>query len=164
MMFKIAFRNVFRNRRRSLMTMLAIAVGAVAIVLFGEFIGFIRVALKTMTIESVGHLTVFRSGYFDYGAGNPLAFGIDDYQGVIRLIQEDPEIKPMLNVITPTVSVAGIAGNFEVNASKTFFGTGFVPSDRDRMLRWDEQGIFTTRVRKPSGLHDEDEASGVVGV
>jgi putative ABC transport system permease protein len=164
MLFKIAFRNVFRNRRRSLMTLLAIAVGAVAILLFGEFIGFIRVALKTMTIESVGHLTVFRSGYFDYGAGNPLAFGIDDYQGVIRLIQEDPEIKPALNVITPTVSVAGIAGNFEVNASKTFFGTGFVPSDRDRMLRWDEPGIFATRVRKPSGLHDEDEASGVVGV
>ena len=164
MLFKIAFRNVFRNRRRSLMTLLAIAVGAVAIVLFGDFIGFIRVALKTMTIERVGHLTVFRSGYFDYGAGNPLAFGIDDYQGVMGLIQNDAEIKPLLNVITPTVSVAGIAGNFDISASKTFFGTGFVPSDRDRMLLWDEQGVFTGRVRKPSGLHDDDEVGGVVGV
>ena len=164
MLFKIAFRNVFRNRRRSLMTLLAIAVGAIAIVLFGEFIGFIRVALKTMTIESVGHLTVFRSGYFDYGAGNPVAFSIDDYQSVIRLIQEDPDIKSKLTVITPTVSLTGIAGNFEINASKTFFGVGFVPSDRSRMLRWDEEGVFDRRVRKPSGLEDDDETSGVVGV
>jgi len=164
MLLKIAFRNVFRNRRRSLMTLLAIAVGAIAIVLFGEFIGFIRVALKTMTIESVGHLTVFRSGYFHYGAGNPVAFSIDDYQKVIRLIEEDPDIKPKLNVITPTVSLTGIAGNFEINASKTFFGTGFVPSDRDRMLRWDEDGVFVKRVHKPVALKDDDETVGVVGV
>jgi putative ABC transport system permease protein len=164
MLFKIAFRNVFRNRRRSLMTLLAIAVGAVALVLFGEFIGFIRAALKTMTVENVGHLTVFRSGYLDYGAGNPVAFGIDDYRGVIRLIAEDPEIKPRLNVITPTVSVSGIAGNFDIGASKTFFGTGFLPADRERMMLWDELGIFTRRVRTPSGLKDDDEQSGVVGV
>jgi putative ABC transport system permease protein len=164
MLFKIAFRNIFRNRRRSLMTLLAIAVGAIAIVLFGEFVGFIRVALLTTTIESVGHLTVFRSGYFDYGGGNPAAFGIDDYRGVIRLIGEDPEIKPKLNVITPTVTLTGIAGNFAINASKTFIGVGFVPSDRDRMLHWDEHRIFRNRVWKVSGLRDDDETRGIVGV
>jgi putative ABC transport system permease protein len=164
MLFKIAFRNIFRNRRRSLMTLLAIAVGAIAIVLFGEFVGFIRVALATNTIERVGHLTIFRSGYFDYGGGNPTAFGIEDYQGVIRLVAEDPEIKPKLNVITPTVSVAGIAGNFEINTSKTFIGTGFVPSDRDRMLRWDENHVFRKRMWRESGLRDDDETRGIVGV
>ena len=164
MLFKIAFRNIFRNRRRSLMTLLAIAVGAIAIVLFGEFTSFIRVALKTITIERVGHLTVFRSGYFDYGGGNPAAFGIDDYQGVIRLIAEDPEIKPKLNVITPTVSLTGIVGNFAINASKTFMGTGFIPSDRNRMLRWDEHHVFRNRVWNVSGLRDDDETRGIVGV
>ena len=164
MNFKIAFRNIFRNRRRSLMTLLAIAVGAVAIVLFGEFVGFIRVALLTNTVENVGHLTVFRSGYFDYGGGNPTAYGIDDYQSVLRLIQEDPEIKPKLNVITPTVSLTGIAGNFAINASKTFMATGFVPSDRDRMLRWDEHHVFRNRVWPKSRLQDDDETRGIVGV
>ncbi|MGD0837122.1 MAG: FtsX-like permease family protein [Polyangia bacterium] len=164
MLFKIAFRNIFRNKRRSLMTLLAVGVGAVAIILFGEFVGFITAAMETGAARTVGHLTVYRSGYFDYGAGNPAAFGIADYQGVIRLISEDPEIKPKLNVITPTVSLAGIAGNFEIGASKTFFGTGFVPSDRDRMLRWDERDIFRYFKHNPSTMRDDDETTGVVGV
>ncbi len=164
MLLKIAFRNIFRNRRRSLMTLLAIAVGAIAIVVFGEFVSFIRTALETMTVESVGHLTVFRSGYFDYGGGNPAAYGISNYQDVIRLIADDPVIKPKLNVVTPTISLTGIAGNFAISASKTFLGTGFVPSDRDRMRHWDERGVFSRRSLRPLGLRDDDETLAVVGV
>src|SRR5688572_15627682 len=98
MLVKIAFRNILRNRRRSLMTLLAIAVGGVAVVLFGEFVAFIKAGLETNAVQKVGHLTVFRKGYFDYGAGNPAAFGIDDYQQVMRLIAEDAQIEPALNV------------------------------------------------------------------
>jgi putative ABC transport system permease protein len=164
MLLKIAFRNIFRNTRRSLMTLLAIAVGGIAIVLFGEFVAFIRAGLETNAVEKVGHLTVYRKGYFDYGAGNPAAFGIDDYAGVIRLIQSDPEIAPRLNVVTPTVSLTGIAGNFDVDASKTFMGTGYVPAAWDAMRRWDEHRINQRRVLPPSGLQNDDETRAVVGV
>jgi putative ABC transport system permease protein len=163
-LLKIAFRNILRNSRRSLMTLLAIAVGGIAIVLFGEFVAFIRAGLETNAVEKVGHLTVFRKGYFDYGAGNPAAFGIDDYNGVIRLIENDPAIAPKLNVVTPTVSLTGIAGNFSIDASKTFIGSGYVPAARDAMRRWDEYGINRHRVLSPSGLRDDDETDAVVGV
>jgi putative ABC transport system permease protein len=164
MLFKIAFRNILRNGRRSFMTLLAIAVGGIAVVLFGEFVAFVRTGLETNAVQKVGHLTVFRTGYFDYGAGNPAAFGISDYQTVLRLIADDPEIKPTLNVITPTVSLAGIAGNFDLDASKTFMGTGYVPSDREKMRRWDEHLVNRRRVLPDSGLRDDDETRGVVGV
>jgi putative ABC transport system permease protein len=164
MLLKIAFRNILRNGRRSFMTGLAIAVGGIAIVLFGEFVAFIKAGLETNAVEKVGHLTVFHTGYFDYGAGNPAAFGIHDYREVIRLIEEDPEIKPALNVITPTVSLTGIAGNFDLDASKTFMATGFVPSDRDRMQRWDEHRVQRNRMLPESGLRDDDETRGIVGV
>jgi putative ABC transport system permease protein len=164
MLLKIAFRNILRNGRRSFMTLLAIAVGGIAIVLFGEFVAFVRTGLETNAVQKVGHLTLFRSGYFDYGAGNPAAFGIGDYPSVLQLIADDPEIKPRLNVITPTVSLTGIAGNFDIDASKTFMGTGYVPSDREKMLRWDEHRVNRRRVLADSGLRDGDETRGVVGV
>ena len=51
MTLKIAFRNILRNRRRSMMTLLAIAVGAIAIVLFGEFVRFVTAGLETNAVE-----------------------------------------------------------------------------------------------------------------
>jgi putative ABC transport system permease protein len=164
MLFKIAFRNILRNGRRSIMTLLAIAVGSSAIVLFGEFVAFVRAGLETNAVQKVGHLTVFRKGYFDYGAGNPAAFGIAHYEDLIHLIESDPEIGPRLNVVTPTISLTGIAGNFEIDASKTFLGAGYVPADRERMRRWDEHGVSRRRADEAPGLRDGDETLGVVGV
>ena len=164
MLFKIAFRNILRNRRRSAMTLLAIAVGSMSIVLFGEFVAFVRAGIETNAVQKVGHLTVFHKGYFDYGAGNPAAFGIDHYQDVIRLIEEDPQLGPAVNVVTPTIALTGIAGNFDLDASKTFLGAGYVPAARERMRRWDEHGVSTRRANEDPGLRDGDETVGVVGV
>ncbi|HEY2513405.1 MAG TPA: FtsX-like permease family protein [Polyangiaceae bacterium] len=164
MLFKIAFRNLLRNGRRSLMTLLAIAVGGISMVLFGEFVGFVRASLETNAVQNVGHLTVYRKGFFDYGAGNPGALGIADYERVKRLIQEDAVVAPALRIITPTVSLTGIVGNFEIDTSKTFLGTGYVPADRDAMRRWDERGVAQARVLEDSGLREGDESRGVVGV
>jgi putative ABC transport system permease protein len=164
MLLKIAFRNILRNSRRSLVTLLAIAVGGMSLVLFGEFAAFIRAALETNAVEKVGHLTIFRTGYFDYGAGNPTAFAISGYKDIIRLVENDPEIKPKLVVITPTISLTGIAGNFEIDTSKTFLGSGYVPADRERLLQWDQYGVMSRRVRPPLGLRDDDETIGIVGV
>lgn len=130
MLFKIAFRNILRNGRRSLMTASAIAVGAIAMILFGEYVAFVMVGLETGAVINSGHLTVFHKGYFDFGSGNPSAYSIGKYQDVIRLIENDPELKPEVSVVTPTVSLFGIAGNFAIDTSKTFFGTGYVGSDR----------------------------------
>jgi putative ABC transport system permease protein len=164
LLVRIAFRNIVRNGRRSAMTVGAIAVGAVAIVMFGEFMAFVTEGFQTNTVERFGHITLFRRGYFDYGAGNPALYGITSYEGIIRVIQTDPIVGSLINVVTPTVNLFGIAGNYEIEASKTFLGYGFVPADRDRMLRWDEYGLFPDRPARTSGLADAEPAKAVVGV
>jgi putative ABC transport system permease protein len=164
MLFKIALRNILRNGRRSLMTASAIAVGAIALILFGEYNDFSFLGLQTQAVVVSGHLSVFQNGYFDFGSGNPAGYSIANYRNVIRLIEDDPELKPMLNVVTPTVSLFGIAGNFSIDASKTFFGTGFVPSDRDRMRHWDEYHLRAPDyVYPPLGISDNEINHGVVG-
>jgi putative ABC transport system permease protein len=164
MTMKIALRNILRNRRRTAMTLFAIAIGAIGIVLFGEFVRYVTAALETNTVEKVGHLDVFRTGYFAFGAGNPSEYGIEDYDRIAELIREDAVLGPKVTVVTPVVSLAGIAGNFDLDASKTFLGTGVVPSDRDKLQRWDEHGVVERRVLPASALRDDDETIGIVGV
>ena len=169
MLLKIAFRNILRNGRRSLMTASAIAVGAIAMILFGEYVSFIMLGLESGAIRSSGHMTVYHKGYFDFGSGNPSAYSIDNYQSVMRLIEDDPVMKPMVRVVTPTVSLFGIAGNFSIDTSKTFLGVGFVPSDRWKMVHWDEYRILDVYARlagyriQPLGMSDNDENHGIIG-
>jgi len=164
MTLKIAIRNILRNRRRTVMTLLAIAVGAIGVVLFGEFVRYVTAGLETNTVTRVGHLTVFRTGYFAFGAGDPAEYGIADYPAVVKIVRDDAVLGPLAEVVTPVVSLAGIAGNFEIDASKTFLGTGVVPSDRDRLQRWDPYGVNRRRAAPESALRDDDEARGIVGV
>ena len=164
LLLRIAFRNILRNRRRSAMTGSAVAAGALAMLLFGGFTTYIFAGLETNNVQRIGHLTVFRDGYFLFGAGNPAAYGIGNYKQVLDLIAEDPVLKPMINVLTPTQSLVGIAGNFsdEVDASKTFLGVGLIPSDRDRMRQWDQFKIGAARPPDPR-LSDADETRGLMG-
>ena len=164
LLFKIVLRNILRNRRRSLMTGSAVAAGSLALLLFGGFTSYIFSGLETGNVQRNGHLTVFHSGYFLFGEGNPAAYGISDYRGVMGLIHDDPVLRPMINVMTPTQSVLGIAGNFTgtVDASKTFMGIGVVPSDRERMRAWDP--YRTRAVDGADGrMADNEENVGLLG-
>jgi putative ABC transport system permease protein len=163
MLFKIAFRSIFRNTRRSITTLLTIAVGTAATLVFGAYTTFVTYGLQTSAVQRNGHLTVYRDGYFDFGSGNPAIWGISHYRSLLDLIVSDPVLKPMIVVATPVQSLAGIAGNFDKDESRTFLGTGFVPSDRDRMKRWNEYGVGTNGVQH-SGMKDGDPSQGIVGV
>lgn len=164
LLFKIVLRNIFRNRRRSIMTGSAVAAGSLALLLFGGFTRYIFAGLETGTVQRDGHLTVFHSGYFLFGEGNPAAYGIPGYRAVMSLVHEDPVLHPMIHVLTPTQSVVGIAGNFSgtVDASKTFLGIGVVPSDRDRMREWDP--YRTRAIYVPDGrMADSAQSTGLLG-
>ncbi len=164
LLVKIVLRNILRNRRRSIMTGSAVAAGSLALLLFGGFTSYIFAGLETGNVQRNGHLTVFHSGYFLFGEGNPAAYGIADYRAVMKSIHDDPVLQPMISVLTPTQSVVGIAGNFSgtVDASKTFLGVGVVPSDRSRMLEWDPYG--TRAVYRPdTRMADTETSAGLLG-
>jgi putative ABC transport system permease protein len=163
MLVKIAARNLFRNTRRSVTTLSTITIGAAAVLVFGGYITYIQYTVQTNAVQRTGHLQVFRNGYFALGTAAPGAWGIDHYSTVLSLIRQDPPLRTLTTVVTPIQSLAGIAGNFDNNTSKTFFGVGFVPSDRDRMEQWDQYGT-ESRGLKRSGLTDGDLSKGITGI
>ncbi|HVA12627.1 MAG TPA: FtsX-like permease family protein [Stellaceae bacterium] len=163
MIFKLAVRNIFRNTRRSLTTLSTIAIGAAAVLVFGAYVTYIKLGVETSAVQRTGHFQIFRNGYFDFGTGNPAAWGIGDYQTVLTLVRDDPVLQPMTAVVTPIQNLAGIAGNFDDDTSKTFFGVGFVPSSRDKMKRWNEYGTGSQGLQH-SGMTDDNPNSGIVGI
>ena len=159
---KLAVRNLTRNRRRSLTTILAMVIGMVALLLFGGFISSIYFGLQTGIVRSQGHLHIYQQGYLEYGSSRPTDYYIDQYKTVIDTINKDAVLKDTIEVVTPVVSLAGIAGNYSADSSKTFFGAGVIPSDKNKMKRWDPYNLDIES--PPMVLTDNSIGEGVIGL
>jgi putative ABC transport system permease protein len=140
-LLSLALRNLLRNRRRSLATVVAMVIGSVAILLFGGYIQNIEDGMQTDYVRGGGHLQLQHRDYFLYGSGDPTAYGIADYRHVIDVVRADPVLAPMLTVVTPTLEFDGIAGNFAAGVSKTIFASGVVVEDQNAMQLWNDYGF-----------------------
>ncbi len=137
---KLALRNLLRNRRRSLTTLLAMVVGLGAILTFGGYSRSAVLGMETGFIQLHGHLQVQRQGYFLYGSGNPASYGIKNYQALMQQIQADPTLGPMVAVVTPKLELGGLAGHFAANQSTPVAVAGIEPEGQAALRRWDEYG------------------------
>ncbi len=70
---RIAFRNVFRNTRRTALTVLVISFGVTALIVSGGFFSYNFDGLRETTIRNgVGHLQIASERYLEEG-GTPAA-------------------------------------------------------------------------------------------
>ena len=138
MTLSLALRNLFRNPRRSLTTLLAMVLGLMAVLLLGGFIRDITYQLQSDYVRRTGHLQVQRKDYFLYGSGNPSAYGIPRYERVLSRLQHDAVLAPMLVVATPILQFGGIAGNFAAGISRTVYVSGVIGEDQSLMAEWNE--------------------------
>ncbi|RZI42708.1 ABC transporter permease [Herbaspirillum sp. HC18] len=141
--FLLALRNLMRNRRRSLTTLLAMIVGLVAILLFGGYSRNVILAMQTGYVQGHGHFQIQHKDYFLYGSGNPAAYGIADYERIIDTVKKDPALAPMLTMVTPKLQLSGIAGNFAAGVSKTVLAAGIQVDDQNKMRSWDDYGAMS---------------------
>jgi putative ABC transport system permease protein len=159
--FSLALRNLLRNRRRSVTTLLAMIVGASAILVFGGYSRNVTYGLQTGYVASSGHLQIQHKDYFLYGSGNPTAYGIADYEHIIATIKSDPILAPMLTVVTPTLQLGGIAGNFAAGVSRTVIGAGVVVEDQNAMHEWNDYHF--PREPKPDALTGTKDDAVLIG-
>ena len=157
----IAVRNLLRNRRRSLATLLAMVIGAQAVLIFGGFANDIARGLETGYVQYSGHFQIQRKGYFRYGAGDPPAYSIHDYRSLIERLRRDPVLGPMLSEVTPTLSVSGIAGNFEAGTSKPVAVWGGIANELNAMRQWDDYAFHIAN--RPFALLGTADDAATVG-
>lgn len=160
--WSLAIRNLLRNRRRSLATLLALAVGSASILIFGGYTTNVRYSMTTAYVRSGGHLQVQYKDFFYYGSGNPAAYGIPQYQRILDAIRGEPTLGRMVTVATPMLQFGGIAGNYDAGVSHTVIGSGYVATDVNRMRQWNEYGL---KDRRPFFvLEGASEDSAIVGL
>lgn len=76
-LFKIAFRNLFRYKRRTLLTSLLIIFGMVLVIVFsGISTSFKGMMIGTITDSMMGHLQVHKKGYVSSIDNLPLHLNI----------------------------------------------------------------------------------------
>jgi len=107
---KIALRNVFRNKRRTGLTLLAIVFGAVAIIVFGGYAEQVYVGLRETTINSqLGHIQIFRQGYAEHAKREPESYLLDPetVKKVKDILEEIPEVQ----VVATRLNFSGLLSN-----------------------------------------------------
>jgi putative ABC transport system permease protein len=159
---QLAGRNLLRNRRRSLSTLLALAVGLTSILLFGGFKANLRYSMLTTLVRAGGHLQIQHRDFYLYGTGNPTAYGVPRYQALVDAIRADPELARMVSVVTPRLQLGGVAGNFDAAVSTTVLGIAYVPEDVNQMRRWDEYHV--PLADRPFRLQGAPPDAAVVGI
>jgi len=157
----LAVRNLLRNRRRSLATLLALAIGSTSILLFGGYSTNIKYTMQTANVRMGGHLQIQHRDFYQYGSGNPTAYGIDDYQKIIDAIGKDPFLGRAVVVATPTLQFGGIAGNYEAGVSRTIFGIGLIAADHNLMRRWN--GLDISLASQPLALERAAADAAIIG-
>ena len=162
MTLSLATRNLLRNRRRSVATLLALAIGAAAVLLFGGYSADIRYTLLTDYVQGGGHLRIQHKDFYQFGSGNPTVYGIAGYEKLAQAIRDDPEVKDEIRVVSPMLVFGGLAGNFEAGVSRPVMGFGYQAADIARMRSWNEYN--TGDIWGPYHLLNAPDDAAIVGV
>lgn len=158
----LALRNLLRNRRRSIATILALAIGAASVLLFGGYSTDIRYTLLTDYVQSGGHIRVQHQDFQLFGNGNPTEYAVGNYRRIMQAIESDPELQGRVRLVSPMLQFNGLAGNQVAGVSRPVLGLGFIAEDVARMRQWNEYGL--PPIYGPYSLLNTNADAAVVGV
>ncbi len=150
---KIALLNVLRNRRRSIITLMAIQVGVISLILFGGFVASMYDGMRENMIRSqLGHLQIYQQGFNQYGHLEPEKYLLtkDKMDQIIELVEGLPGVE----LVTPRLDLSGLVTNG--NQSIAVVGNGIDP---------DKEALLSSAITIVAGedLFPEDAEGALVG-
>jgi putative ABC transport system permease protein len=125
---QLAFRNVFRNRRRTIMTLLMVGGGVAGLLLVGGFFAFMFRGLRESTIRNgLGHIQIFNAEHFRRDEVHVLDTGISDWQHVASTVRSSDHVRG----VAPRIEFYGMLSNGV--KSSVFMGSAVDP-DAERAM------------------------------
>ena len=119
---KLAAKNVFRNRRRTIITGLVLIFGATALVLAGGFIAFSFRGLRESTIHGqLGHIQIFNKDFFQREEEKPLELGLEN----VSELKQKILVQNNVRFTMARIEFMGLISNGD--KSVTFLGRGVEP-------------------------------------
>ena len=98
LMLNLAFRNLLRHKMRTGITLVAVAFGVAMLILSGGFVEDMLVQLRESTIHSqLGHMQIYKTGYFTYGRRNPFRYLIQDPAALEEKLAEMPHVVQVMS-------------------------------------------------------------------
>lgn len=104
---RIAYLNLLRNRRRSVLSALIITIAVFALTSAGGFGLYTYESLQESTARDTGHLTISLPGFFEKDEDMPLANGLEDSAVVYKQLISNPDIRG----IQPRIEFTGLVSN-----------------------------------------------------
>lgn len=163
----LAFRNVFRNRRRTVMTLLMVGGGVAGLLMVGGFFAFMFHGLRESTIHTgLGHIQIFTAEHFKRDEVHVLDTGIENWQSVASHVQNRPHVKG----VAPRIDFYGMLSNGV--KSSVYMGSAVVPEteramgftpriiagrDLDSQANGEVQALIGTGVAKSMNVKVGDE-------
>lgn len=115
----LAFRNLLRNRGRTLSTLSAIGVGLLGLILLDGFITYSVDHFRDSIIRNgTGHVEVFRSQQSrDQGDSNPIPYVFDNTQALAQQLRGMPQVDDVMPVLSFTAVVTDGDKNHSVQVT-----------------------------------------------
>lgn len=138
---KLAFRNLSRNRRRTIVSIFIITLGFTALGTIGGILSNIFSRLKEQAIvnERLGHFSIEKKGYRSEGKLFPEKYlwNKAELARIMAVIKNDKNVV----LATPRISLNGMISNGK--SSTIFISEGVVPGDDDQLFKTDIDGRNT---------------------
>jgi putative ABC transport system permease protein len=92
-LIKLAFKNIFRNKRRTFLTITAVFFATFLVVMFKSFIGGLwGSTVNNVIMLETGHVKVAHKKYFEKEKTQPLEYYIEDAEELIDQLEKLPEV------------------------------------------------------------------------
>ena len=127
----LAIRNLFRNTRRSVTTIAAVALGYAAVNIFGGFANYMFASIEDGYIfeQLNAHVQIWKKGALNYGGSDPAKYLItaDEFKKIKAFAAKDERVELAAGMLE-------VKGNIDFDGLPGFFlGQALVPSEKEQI-------------------------------